>query len=229
MRRLHARGLPRGFSLLSSFCLAAALALPAVPAWAGGLDSLEQFIKNTRSGKADFTQAVTMPGKDGQPPRTKTQDGSFAFERPGKFRFDYRKPFAQTIVADGQTLWLYDADLNQVTARQQAQALGSTPAAIIAAAPDLKALERDFTLTEEPDRDGQQWINAEPKARDGQLQNIRIGFRTGARGAELATLEIADSFGQHSALTFSHIEVNPSLPAASFEFKPPAGADILRE
>ncbi|MCL1962174.1 MAG: outer membrane lipoprotein chaperone LolA [Desulfovibrionaceae bacterium] len=208
---------------------AAALALPAACVWAGGLDSLEQFVKNTRSGKADFTQVVTTPGKDGQTPRAKTQTGSFAFQRPGKFRFDYRKPFEQTIVADGQTLWLYDADLNQVTARQQAQALGSTPAAIIAAAPDLKALERDFTLTEEPGQDGQQWVKAVPKTRDGQLQAIRVGFRSGAKGAELSTLEIADSFGQQSVLTFSNIDINAPLPADSFQFKPPAGADVLRQ
>jgi len=209
--------------------VAAVLAGSAACAWAGGLDSLEQFVRTTRSGQADFTQVVTMPGKDGQPPRTKTQSGSFAFQRPGKFRFDYRKPFEQTIVADGQTLWLYDVDLNQVTARKQAQVLGSTPAAIVAAAPDLKALQRDFTLSEEPEQDGQQWVKAVPKARDGQLQNIRVGFRPGAQGAELSTLEIADSFGQRSTLQFSNVAVNPALPAASFQFKPPAGADVLNE
>jgi outer membrane lipoprotein carrier protein len=209
--------------------VAAALALSATCAWAGGLDSLEQFVKNTRSGKADFTQVVTSPGKSGQPPRTKTQSGSFEFQRPGKFRFDYRKPFEQTIVADGQTLWLYDADLNQVTARQQQQVLGSTPAAIVAAAPDLKALQRDFTLTEEPDQDGQQWVKAVPKASDGQLQNIRVGFKSGAAGAELTTLEILDSFDQRSVLTFSNIAVNVPLPAANFQFKPPAGAAVLRD
>jgi outer membrane lipoprotein carrier protein len=205
----------------------AALAQPVV--WAGGLDSLEQFVKATRSGKADFTQVVTAPGKDGQPPRSKTQSGSFEFQRPGKFRFDYRQPFEQTIVADGQTLWLYDIDLNQVTARQQQQVLGSTPAAIVAAAPDLKTLERDFTLSEEPDHDGQQWVKAVPRSRDGQLQSIRIGLRAGAKGAELATLEIADSFGQQSVLTFSRAEVNLPLSPDRFQFKPPAGVDVLRQ
>jgi len=205
----------------------ALLAAPAV--WAGGLDSLEQFVKTTRSGKAAFTQTVTTPGKDGQPPRSKTQSGSFEFQRPGKFRFDYRKPFEQIIVADGDTLWLYDVDLNQVSARRQQQVLGATPAAIVAAAPDLKALERDFTLTEEPDQDGQQWVKAVPKSGDGQLQSIRVGLRAGAGGAQLATLEIADSFGQRSVLTFSDVEVNLQLPPERFQFKPPAGADVLRQ
>jgi outer membrane lipoprotein carrier protein len=204
-----------------------ALAQPAV--WAGGLNSLEQFVKSTRSGKADFTQVVTAPGKDGQPPRSKKQSGSFEFQRPGKFRFDYRQPFEQTIVADGQTLWLHDVDLNQVTARRQQQVLGSTPAAIVAAAPDLKSLERDFALTEEPDRDGQQWVKAVPRSRDGQLQSIRIGLRAVGKGPELTTLEIADSFGQQSVLTFSHVEVNLPLPPQRFQFTPPAGADVLRQ
>ncbi len=204
------------------------LGLAAPMAWAGGLDSLAEFVKQTRSGKANFTQVVTAPGKQGQPGRSKTQTGTFEFQRPGKFRFTYAKPFEQTIVADGQTLWLHDVDLNQVTARAQEQVLGSTPAAIVAAAPDLKALERDFTLTEEPDADGQQWVKAVPKSRDGQLQSIRVGFKAGARGAELATLDILDSFGQRSVLSFSDFDVNAAVPASHFQFKPPAGADVLR-
>ena len=208
---------------------AALMALAAAPAWAGGLASLEAFVKNTRSGKAAFTQVVTSPAKEGQQPRAKTQSGTFEFQRPGKFRFVYSKPFEQTIVADGQTLWLHDVDLNQVTARQQDQVLGSTPAAIVAAAPDVKALEKDFSLSEEPDQDGQQWIKAVPKARDGQLQSIRVGFRPGAQGAELGTLEILDSFGQRSVLSFSDFQVNAAVPASHFQFAPPKGADVLRQ
>jgi outer membrane lipoprotein carrier protein len=210
--------------------LALALALvlavmAASAARAGGIDSLAQFVKNTRSGQADFTQTVTAPGKDGQPPRVKTQSGGFAFQRPGKFRFDYRQPFEQTIVADGQTLWLYDADLNQVTARGQAQALGSTPAAIVAAAPDLKALEQNFDLADEPDQGGLQWLRATPKMRDTQIQSVRVGF---AGAAALSVLEITDSFGQRSVLRFTGFQANPALPAQTFEFHPPAGADVVR-
>ena len=207
---------------------AAVLALSAPMAWAGGLDSLAQFVKGTRSGKAAFTQVVTAPAKDGQAPRAKTQSGTFEFQRPGKFRFVYAKPFEQTIVADGQTLWLYDVDLNQVTARKQEQVLGSTPAAIVAAAPDVKALEKDFSLAEEPEKDGQQWVKATPKSRDGQLQTIRVGFKSGAKGAELSTLDILDSFGQRSVLTFTGFEVNAAVPAGQFVFSPPKGADVLR-
>lgn len=215
----------RGFAAAAA---AAWLALAAAPVSAGGLDSLESFVKNTRSGKAAFTQVVTAPAQSGQAPRAKTQSGTFEFQRPGKFRFVYRKPFEQTIVADGKTLWLHDVDLNQVTARPQDQVLGSTPAAIVAAAPDLKALQKDFSLTEEPDTDGQQWVKAVPRSRDGQLQSIRVGFRPGAQGPELGTLDILDSFGQRSVLSFSQFEVNAVVPAAHLQFTPPKGADVLR-
>lgn len=207
--------------------LLAALLLGAASwaASAAGMASLEAFVKNARSGRAEFTQTVTPPAREGQAPRAKTSSGTFEFQRPGRFRFDYRKPFAQTIVADGTTLSLYDADLNQVTQRAQAQALGSTPAAIIASAADLKALQADFTLEEQAARDGLEWVKATPKSRDAQLQSVQIGFQ----GESLAALEILDAFGQRSVLRFTKVELNPALPAQTFQFKAPAGADIIRQ
>jgi len=192
--------------------------------WAGGLESLESFVKTAKTGRADFTQVVTAPAKEGQAPRVKTSTGTFEFSRPGRFKFVYKKPFEQSIVADGQTLWLFDVDLNQVTARKQSQVLGSTPAALIAAAPDLKSLQTDFTLADAPDKDGLQWVVATPKAKDGQLQSVRVGFKA----ATLNALEILDSFGQRSLLTFAQFEMNPVLNAAAFQFKPPPGADVIR-
>jgi len=208
-------------------CLWATLlvALGTSTAWAGGMESLEGFVKSARSGRADFTQTVTAPPRDGQSPRTKTSSGTFEFQRPGKFRFDYKKPFAQSIVADGKILWLYDVDLNQVTRRPQSQVLGSTPAALIAAAPDLRALQADFTLEAQPERDGLQWVKATPKSKDGQLQSVQVGFE----GDMLVVLEILDGFGQSSVLKFGKVEVNPVLAANAFEFKVPAGADILKQ
>jgi outer membrane lipoprotein carrier protein len=194
-------------------------------AWAAGLQSLEAFVKSVKSGRADFTQTVTAPPKDGEPSRVKTSTGSFAFQRPGRFRFDYQKPFVQSIVADGETLYVFDADLNQVTERKQAQALGATPAALIASAPDLKALQSGYVLEDAPDRDGLQWVKATPRDKEGQLQGVQIGFQ----GDALAALEILDSFGQRSVLKFGHVEVNPALPATTFQFKPPAGADVIRQ
>ena len=200
------------------------IAICALNTRAGGLESLEVFVKSVKTGRADFTQVVTPPSRDGQTPRIKISTGTFEFSRPGQFKFVYKKPFEQTIVADGQTLWLYDVDLNQVTARKQAQALNSTPAALIASASDLKALQADFTLTAEPEKDGIEWVSAIPKSKDNQVQSVRIGFRTGA----LAVLEILDSFGQKSRMSFSAFAANAPVDAATFQFKPPAGADVVR-
>jgi outer membrane lipoprotein carrier protein len=209
------------------------IAAYACVASATGLNGLEIFISTVKTGKADFTQVVTSPAKAGQAPRVKTSTGQFEFARPNRFKFDYLKPFAQTIVADGQTLWLYDVDLNQVTARKQSQVLGSTPAALIASAADVQALKADFVLAQAPDKDGLQWVTATPKSKDGQLQLVRVGFRAGgdaaAQRSVLEVLEILDSFGQSSVLTFKQFQVNPALSAAAFVFKPPAGADVIRQ
>ncbi|MBI5906983.1 MAG: outer-membrane lipoprotein carrier protein LolA, partial [Burkholderiales bacterium] len=146
-----------------------------------------------------------------------------------RFKFLYKKPFEQSIVSDGQTLWLHDLDLNQVTARKLTQVLGGTPAAVIAAAADIKALQADFTLVPQPDKGGLEWVRATPKTKDGQVQNISVGFKTSDKGSELAVLEILDSFGQRSVMTFSQFEVNPALSATGFQFKPPVGADVIRQ
>jgi len=191
----------------------------------GGLDALDAFIKSAKSGRASFTQVVTAPSRDGQPARTKTSSGTFEFQRPSKFRFDYQKPFEQVIVADGQTLWLYDVDLNQVTSRSQNLVLGSTPAAVIASAPNLAALSRNFNLEAAPDKDGLQWAVATPKDREGQLNSMRVGLR----GNELVKLEIVDGFGQRSVITFEKMEINAAIPAERFQFKPPQGASVVKQ
>jgi len=182
-------------------------------------------MKGTQAARAEFTQVVTTPARQGQAARQKQSSGSFEFQRPGRFRFVYHKPFEQTIVADGTTLWFYDVDLNQVTQRPQAQALGTTPVALLASAADLQALRADFTLESAPALDGLQWVQATPRVKDGQLQSVRVGFRD----EQLAVLEILDSFGQRSSIRFDNLQPNPALPASIFQFKPPAGADVLRQ
>jgi outer membrane lipoprotein carrier protein len=201
------------------------LAAATLAAQAGGLESLESFIQSAKSGRADFTQVVTSPSRDGQAGRSKTSSGTFEFARPNRFRFVYKKPFEQTIVADGQTLWLHDVDLNQVTSRKQSQVLGSTPAALVAASPDIATLRRDFDLQALPEKDGIQWVQATPKVKEGQLHNVKVGFR----GNELAALDILDSFGQRSVLTFSAMELNAAVSPEVFRFKPPSGADLVKQ
>jgi outer membrane lipoprotein carrier protein len=201
-----------------------ALSALACAAHAGGIESLENFVKSAKSGRAEFTQVVTSPAKDGQV-RTKTSTGTFEFTRPNRFRFVYTKPFQQTIVADGKTLWMHDVELNQVTSRSQEKVLGSTPAALIAASPDLGALKKDYDLQSLPDREGMHWVQATPKVKEGQLNNVKIGFR----GNELASLDITDGFGQRSLITFSKMELNAEIPAATYAFKPPVNADLVKQ
>jgi outer membrane lipoprotein carrier protein len=212
---------------LYSACVWGVLSL-ALPVQADGVDLLAQFVKQARSGRADFTQVVTSPSRAGQAPRSKTSSGSFEFQRPGKFRFDYRKPFVQTLLADGQTLWLHDVDLNQVTARKQQQVLGSTPVALLTAAADLQSLKADFQFSSEPARDGLSWVRATPLAADGQIRAVMVGLRATPLGVELAVLDVQDNLGQRSVLTFAGFQLNVALPASQFVFKAPAGVDIIR-
>jgi outer membrane lipoprotein carrier protein len=198
----------------------------ASSAMANGLVALEAFLKTSKSARAEFTQTVTSPSKDGQAPRIKTSSGSFEFVRPNRFKFVYKKPFEQTLLADGQTLWMHDVDLNQVTSSKQANVLSSTPAALIASAPDLKALQQNFSLQAGADKDGLQWAIATPKAKEGSLQSIRVGFKT---TGELAALDMLDSFGQRSVLSFQKVELNPALAESAFIFKLPQGADVVKQ
>jgi len=202
----------------------------AEAALASSLDTLGAFLKSTQSGRSDFTQVVTSPIKAGQTvARSKTSTGQFSFLRPTRFRFDYIKPFPQVIVADGQTLWLYDSDLEQVTARKQNQALGSTPAALVATAVDLGSLQKEFNLEAQADADGLQWVQANPKNRESTIQSVRIGLRVDGTQVSLGKLEILDAMGQRSALTFERFEVNPAnLGAGQFNFVTPKGVSIIR-
>jgi outer membrane lipoprotein carrier protein len=206
--------------LIATFALSAL----TLAAHAGALESLENFVRTAKTGRSDFTQVITSPGRDGGAARTKTSSGYFEFQRPNRFRFEYLKPFQQTIVADGQTVWLHDKDLNQVSQRKQSKVLGSTPAAVIAASPDLETIKRDFDLQALPDKDGLQWLQATPKQKEGQMTGMKVGFR----GDQLAALEIQDSFGQRSVLTFNNLQVNTAIAAESFRFTPPKGADVVQ-
>jgi outer membrane lipoprotein carrier protein len=211
--------------------LVIAAALGGLSFWptaqADGLSALESFLRQSQQGRAAFTQTVTAPRKEGEPaPRVRTSRGVFEFQRPDRFRFVYTHPFEQTIVADGQTLWLYDPDLHQVTARAQQEVLAQTPAALIAAAPDLRALAQVFELRAEAPSEGLAWVQAVPRQRDGALQSIRLGWRA---GGQLAALDILDSLGQRSVMRFEPMNLQPAFAAGHFRFQPPAGADVIRQ
>ena len=193
------------------------LLLAGAGAYADAVDTLREFVRDVKSGRAAFTQAVTSA--DGA--RTKVSSGEFEFARPNRFRFAYVKPFQQLIVADGQKVWLHDPDLNQASSRRIDQALGATPAALLAGA----SLEPEFTLTPQPSRDGVDWALATPRAKDGPFQAMRVGFR----GRTLVAVEITDSFGQRSKLDFTGFVPNTAIAPERFRFTPPPGADVIEQ
>lgn len=199
--------------LLAAF----SLLLSAAIANADSVDTLRDFIRDVKTGRAQFTQTVTSP--DGA--KKKTSTGSFEFSRPNRFRFNYAKPFEQQIVADGQKVWIYDADLNQASSRKFSSALGATPAALLAGG----SLDKDFDLAPLPAKDGLEWVSATPKAKDGAFKSVRVGFRA----KELAAVEIVDAFDQRSLLQFSQFAAGVAIPAETFQFKPPTGADVIEQ
>lgn len=198
--------------------LGLALTLAAGSVQADGLGQLKQFMEGTRSAKGSFTQQVMS--KSGRKPQQAA--GTFAFARPGKFRWTYEKPYAQLLVGDGSKLWAYDQELNQVTTKKLGQALGTTPAAILAGD---NALDKNFVLKDAGSADGLEWVEATPKASDSSFERIRMGFA----GGQLKAMILNDNFGQTTSLNFGHMERNPSLDAGLFRFVPPKGADLVGE
>ncbi len=197
--------------------VALGLSISAFTVRADSVDTLKEFIRDVKTGRAQFTQTVTSP--DGA--KKKTSTGSFEFARPNRFRFVYAKPFEQQIVADGQKVWIYDADLNQASSRKFDSALGATPAALLAGG----SLDKDFDLAPLPSKDGLDWVSATPKAKDSAFKSVRVGFR----GPALAAVEIVDAFDQRSLLQFNQFAAGVAIPAETFQFKPPAGADVIEQ
>jgi outer membrane lipoprotein carrier protein len=191
--------------------------LPAA-ALASGVERFQAYLRTTHTARADFEQKVF----DREKKLVQQSKGSFSFLRPGRFRWSYAQPYAQLIVGDGARVWIYDEDLNQVTVRAMARALGSTPAALLAGAADV---ERAFELSDAGSRDGLEWLEAKPREREAGFERIRLGM--GAAGVQ--AMELADHFGQTTVLRFSNIVRNPPLEPSTFRFTPPKGADVLGE
>lgn len=193
-------------------------ALP-LAAHAGGIDKLKEFIAATHSAQANFTQVVL--DQNGQ--RIQDASGIMQFERPGKFRWTYQKPYEQIIVGDGAKFWLYDVDLNQVTVKRLDAALGSSPAALLSGNNEI---ERSFILQESGNQDGLDWLQAISRIQDSGFEKILMAFNA---QAELVIMELNDAFGHKTVLRFSAMQRNPKFPAQQFRFTPPKGADVLSE
>ena len=208
------------FARLAGLALAAALALPAF-AEASALEQFRAFVSSTKSAKGEFTQRQ-LKMMNGSARLSNQANGSFAFARPGKFIWTYRKPYEQLLQADGEKLYIYDKDLNQVTVKALGNALGSSPAAILFGSNDL---EKNFSLKEAGAKDGLEWLEATPKTKDTSFERIGIGLKDGVPRA----MELRDSFGQVSLLSFDKFEKNPPMPAEQFKFAMPKGADVFQQ
>ena len=194
------------------------LLLPGAALGASTVDELKTLLQQTTTARAHFAQIVL----DRNMKTLQQVTGTMQFSRPGKFRWEYDKPFEQLIVGDGTRVWLYDKDLNQVTVRRFDRALGSSPAALLAGSNEI---EKDYMLTGLSSRDGLEWLEAVPRTRDTAFERINLGF--GRSGLE--AMELRDQFGQITVIKFSTIERNAKLAPELFRFAPPKGVDVISE
>ncbi len=204
---------------LAVLFVAAVLVLPSF-AHAAALEQFKTFVATTQSARGEFTQQLVKIDS-GTIKASNKSTGTFIFSRPGKFIWTYQKPYEQLLQADGEKLYIYDKDLNQVTVKKLGDVLGSSPAAILFGSNNL---EQNFTLKEGAPKDGMEWLEATPKAKDTTFERIGIGMKDGVPAA----MELRDSFGQISILTFGRFEKNPAMPASQFKFTVPKGADVFQ-
>jgi outer membrane lipoprotein carrier protein len=220
---LPKRAATRGFTTtLVVNAVAVLIALAPVVARASALDQFKSFVATTKAAKGEFTQRLVKTDSAGGAKISNASSGSFAFARPGKFIWIYQKPYEQLLQADGEKLYIYDKDLNQVTVKKLGNALGSSPAAILFGSNDL---EKNFTLKDAGTKDGLEWLDATPKTRDTTFDRIGIGLKDGIPRA----MELRDSFGQVSLLSFSKFDKNPATNSEQFKFVVPKGADVFQQ
>jgi outer membrane lipoprotein carrier protein len=187
-------------------------------AQADEVQTLKNFFQNTTSMRAKFQQTVV----DNLGRKVQEVTGTMQLQRPGKFRWDYNKPYVQVIVGDGKKVWLYDPDLSQVTVRSLDKVLGSSPAALLAGSKDI---DKTFDLRNIGQQGDLNWVEAVPREKESGFDKVVLGFK----GNMLHEMEMRDSFGQITVIEFSGQEVNPKLNDKSFRFTPPQGADVLSE
>lgn len=198
--------------------LSALLSLSGAAHAADGKVRLDAFFKGLKTMRAEFVQTLV----DAEQRVKEESEGVLLLSRPGRFRLDYSKPYRQIYVADGARVWMYDKDLEQVTVRPQAEALGSTPAMLLSGS---EPLERNFTLTELGDHEGFTWIDLKPREKDATFAYIRLALE----GDVIRAMEMVDNFGQMTRLFFHTVTRNPQVEAGMFRFTPPPGIDVVGE
>lgn len=208
MRRICLIGLP----LLFAFAAPAAFGQESRAAF-------DRFSQDLQGLDGRFEQRVF----DANGHLSESSEGQVALRTPRQFRWEYQQPFPQLIVADGDHVWIYDPDLEQVNVRLQSHEEQSSP---LAALIDRDELDRQFEVSEGGERDGYRWLLLDPRGEQAEFSQARLAF---SEGGELARMELDDSLGQRTEVDFSGWERNPSFAADHFRFEPPAGVDVVGE
>jgi chaperone LolA len=205
---------------LKQFLAAAALVLAPVAAHAAdALACVEGYLARVTTLSTKFVQVV----QDKRGDVTDRASGTLALSRPNRFRWEYLEPYAQTIVADGRKLWLYDPDLSQVTVRSLEQGLGATPALLLSGSARVGDA---FVAVGVEKRADLEWCRLAPKQPGSDFDRVSLGFD---RSRELAAMELVDKLGQTTTIQFSALRRGAALDAATFRFEPPQGADVIGE
>lgn len=206
----HPAAIPAFLVLLMTLVTAPAMAEPSA------VDRLEQFSAQLDTLSAGFQQEVINERGE----QVQASSGVVELARPGRFRWLYQKPYEQSIIADGDTLWIYDVDLDQVTRKPLDEALGSAPIMLLM---KREPLTREFELEDAGTERGMEWVALVPREKTTDFDRIRLGFR----GATLAMMELKDAFGQLTRIAFTDLVMNPGFPRDHFDFVPPEGVDVV--
>jgi outer membrane lipoprotein carrier protein len=199
---------------LSVACSATAAASAADDAAAGR--HLEQILGALQTFKSGFEQ--TLAGAHGEV--LERASGTLYLAKPNRFRWDYATGVRQLIVSDGERVWLYDQELDQVTVRSLGRSLTATPAMLLSG---TGRLADSFRVSDLGRYEGLDWIKLLPKTADTDFREIRVGLA----GNELARMTLKDKLGQSTELAFTNLERNPLLDASLFRFEPPPGVDVI--
>jgi outer membrane lipoprotein carrier protein len=202
----------------SKYLIAVAALSCSTYSLADAITQLKEFSAQAKTAKGEFVQKMQKNSAGAM----EVSSGSFAFSRPGKFRWEVRKPFEQLMVADGEKLFFFDKDLNQVTVKGLQDAVGASPAMLLFGGTDL---EKAFTLTALPNKDSVEWLEALPKSKEAGFDRIILGFSGGVP----AQMEVRDAFNRVTSFTFQGVERNAKIDAEQFRFTAPKGADVIKQ
>lgn len=189
-------------------------------AFAQAESDLTNLLKKLHTMQANFTQSI----EDNKGKKIQEVYGHMALQRPGKFRWQVKKPIPQLIIANGSRLWIYDPDLEQVTIRSLSHAAGETPALLLSH--ENTMINQDYVVQEEKkNAPGWRWFLLKPKKADNMFLSIEMGFK----GEQITEMHLADHLGHTTIVKFSNIVSNKKLPDVFFVFKPKPNVDVIDE